>query len=378
MRQLTFTVQTDADPRSFFRIVTEKVLKTLRENEKTRVRLVLRFRMERTSMTTGEVISEDAAFSSQVEENLEADDEREVCRGMTGESLENMANFQRMDSNWRFARVIQVELHFVDFDPLRAGSWIKLPRGLKSKKAVINMRNEDNKCFKWSVTRSLNPDLKHPERVKHKLVLDSRKYDRKDLSFPVKLKDIWKFEKNNPGISLNVFGYEKNVYPLRVSKVKGKAVDLLLISEEDKQHYCVVKNLSRLLSSQFDSHEHESFVCRRCLNHFTSEERLETQLKICSQKDLVKIEMKEGTVRFKNYNRSMKVPFVIYADFEAVNKKVSETKGRTKKHLEHKAGGFCFQVVCFDESIRFDPVLSEPQVRKKTSGRSSSKRLRMN
>ena len=308
-------------------------------------------------MTTEEVISEDAAFSSQVEENLEADDEREVWRGMTGESLENIANFQRMGSNWRFARVIQVELHFVDFDPLRAGSWIKLPGGLKSKKAVINMRNEDNKCFKWSVTRSLNLDRKHPERVKHKLFLDSRKYDWKDLSFPVKLKDIGKFEQNNPGISLNVFGYEKNVYPLRVSKVKGKAVDLLLISEEDKQHYCVVKNLSRLLSSQFDSHEHESFVCRRCLNHFTSEERLKTQLEICSQKDLVKIEMKEGTVRFKNYNRSMKVPFVIYADFEAVNKKVSKTKGRTEKHQEHEAGGFCFQVVCFNESIRFDPVL---------------------
>ena len=63
-------------------------------------------------MATGEVISEDAAFSSRVEKNLEGNDENQLWREMTGESLENMANIQRMESNWRFAIVIQAELHF--------------------------------------------------------------------------------------------------------------------------------------------------------------------------------------------------------------------------------------------------------------------------
>ena len=67
--------------------------------------------------------------------------------------------------------------------------------------------------------------------------------------------------------------------------------------------------------------------------------------------------MKEGVVKLKNYNRSMQVPFVIYADFEALNEKFSEKKGKTQLYQKHRACEFCFQVVCFDDSIRFDPVL---------------------
>ena len=78
------------------------------------------------------------------------------------------------------------------------------------------------------------------------------------------MKDIDKFEKSND-LSVNVFGYEKvredeeenakkkkgYVYPLRISsKQCERVVDLFLISDDEKQHYCVVKSLSRLLSSQ--------------------------------------------------------------------------------------------------------------------------------
>ena len=152
---------------------------------------------------------------------------------------------------------------------------------MERKKAVVNIENGDNKCFKWSVTRALNSVLKNPKRVTTKLVEQSRRLNWNGLTFPVELKDIEKFEKNNPGICINVFGFGKNVYPLRVSKVKGgRYVDLLLISDEEKKHFCVIKNLSRLLSSQLSGKEHEKFVCRRRLNYFSSEEKLETHLEI--------------------------------------------------------------------------------------------------
>ena len=65
------------------------------------------------------------------------------------------------------------------------------------------------------------------------------------------MQDIGKFEESND-LSINVFGYEKGyVYPLRVSSKQCKrVVDLLLISDGEKQHYCVIKSLSRLLASQ--------------------------------------------------------------------------------------------------------------------------------
>jgi len=86
------------------------------------------------------------------------------------------------------------------------------------------------------------------------------------MEFPVSLIDTGKFEKSND-MSVNVFWYEKVsedekenvkkkkkmvcVYPLRIlSKQCKRVVDFLLISDDEKRHYSVIKSLSRLLSSQ--------------------------------------------------------------------------------------------------------------------------------
>ena len=58
----------------------------------------------------------------------------------------------------------------------------------------------------------------------------------------MELKKITVFEKNNQGISVNVYGYEGDVFPLRHSKTKReRIVNLLLITDEEKIHYCVIK-----------------------------------------------------------------------------------------------------------------------------------------
>jgi hypothetical protein len=51
------------------------------------------------------------------------------------------------------------------YKPLKGSSYIKLPTELASKKAIINMKNEDNECFKWCIARALNPEEVHPERI---------------------------------------------------------------------------------------------------------------------------------------------------------------------------------------------------------------------
>ena len=59
------------------------------------------------------------------------------------------------------------------------------------------------------------------------------------LKFPVNLSEIGKFENRNSSISVNVFGYEKLVYPLRISERNYKlesTVNLLLISDDTEQH----------------------------------------------------------------------------------------------------------------------------------------------
>ena len=120
----------------------------------------------------------------------------------------------------------------------------------------------------------------HPERIDTKLIKATENFNWNGITFPVDHKQINRFEKQNPTISVNVFGYEKKkkkVTILRKSETykRETIVDLLLINKGEVQHYCVIKNLSRLISSQYNNHHGEIYPCRECLNIFNSEDSLE-------------------------------------------------------------------------------------------------------
>lgn len=55
-----------------------------------------------------------------------------------------------------------------------------------------------------------------------------------DISFPVNVTDIAKFECHNPVLSVNVFGRKAGLYPLHVSEQEGQTIDVLLIIDEEK------------------------------------------------------------------------------------------------------------------------------------------------
>ena len=71
-------------------------------------------------------------------------------------------------------------------------------------------------------------------------------------------------------------------------------MNLLLISDEEKRHYCLIKSMSRLLSSQSSTDEHVLHYCPRCLNHFTTQEKLATHKEYCSAHEAVKMETPEA------------------------------------------------------------------------------------
>ena len=110
---------------------------------------------------------------------------------------------------------------------------------------------------------------KNYERIDKKLQEKSEVLNWDGLKFPVNLSDINKFENHNSSISVNVFGYEKLVYPLRISKHNYKheyTANLLSISDDTKQHNCWIKDISKLLSLQTSKDGHVKHVCCRCLN----------------------------------------------------------------------------------------------------------------
>ena len=118
-------------------------------------------------------------------------------------------------------------------------------------KGLINIKNNDNKCFLWCHIRHSNPSKTHPERTTN---ADGRMFndlDYVDIKFPVSKKDYSRIEKKNT-ICINVFCYENDlVYPVHVSNKKfEKCMDLLLITDENKSHYPYIKDFNRFMCNK--------------------------------------------------------------------------------------------------------------------------------
>ena len=169
--------------------------------------------------------------------------------------------------------------------PQKETSYIDLPKFIMLKRAVINVKNKDNRCFEYAILSA-----QHNEKIKNSH--HSRPSQYKDylnklnftgIEFPVSLEDIDKFEKQNPAIYVNVFGYDKSIHILRINKTNPQnAIDLLLITNEEKQHYCWIKKFSRLVRSQVTKYKNKIYFCKRCLNYFYSPEMLNDHLPKCN------------------------------------------------------------------------------------------------
>ena len=139
---------------------------------------------------------------------------------------ERIQHFNQRGRNWRFQRVISLDVHLAEFRLLKGSSHIKLPDYFQKKEAVINVKKKDNHCFKWCALKHLNLVKSNAERI-----LDLRgktsQLNFTGIKFLVKLRDIDRFEKQNeggpetrlPAITVNVFGLDgTKVYPLKISE----------------------------------------------------------------------------------------------------------------------------------------------------------------
>ena len=356
-------------PVDFLRAAKPSMVNIMNNNHNTKVKLNFIVTMERVSLDPDgfKYPRKEFKFHSRGKKIItEATDTIEIYHEMISEILEAMLKVEQADgSGWVFMGVIRLILKIDKWDPLKASSYIDLPPELKNKKALINMQNTDNKCFLWSVLRALNPKDKNAGRIDEDLKSKENTLNMEGIEYPVSLKDIKRFEKQNPDISLSVLGYSKDekIYPLRRSKhaMKNKRkynIILLLIKDGDNSHYCLVKDESALLSSQVNKRKGKLYFCLNCLNGFDTPEKLEKHKEYCREEESVKINMPAPNtfINFKNFVHSEKAPFAIYADFESVLKPLDNcnpdpNRSYTKKYNKHEAVSFVYYIKSFNESV---------------------------
>ncbi len=293
----------------------------------------------------------------------------ETYKEMKDKMLESLAKYQKEGSGWQLYSIKGLDISVVKFNPLSGSGYSKLPPLIAKKKAVINMKNDDDQCFKWAVTRALNPAKRDSEKITKELRKQAEELNWEGITFPMKVKDIPIWEKNNNKF-VNVFGYDeenKKIYSIKLCDNhtnivldEGKSQDDKFINLflHDDNHYCVIKNIGRLVSSQLSKKKNKKYFCLNCMNGFGTNKILTAHQEVClKRKPQTEVFPNPGdTTKFKNYERLHDVPFAVYADFECFVKPLETeekdpTQSYTIKYQNHIPSGFCYTIKCTNESI---------------------------
>ena len=162
-----------------------------------------------------------------------------------------------------------------------------------------------------------------------------------------------------------MFGYEKGQpFPIHISKEEFEdQMNLLLITQDEKRHYILIKDFNTFMYNQ-SKHKEKKHFCMFCLQCFSSERVLAKHKSNCltiNGKQATNMPKKgENVLRFDNFHKQLPVPFIIYADFEAIMKKVQgykqseemekekdkDKRSYTEAYQTHEDCGCGYKVVC--------------------------------
>ena len=114
-----------------------------------------------------------------------------------------------------------------------------------------------------------------------------------------------------------------------------------------------------MLRSSNRKHEHKQHFCINCLQGFSLEESRDKHSEYCKNNEVVRIEMptgKDSFVKFHDGQNHFKVPFAMYANFEAILKPIEGPSPNpdapyTEEINQHIPSGFCVNCVFAYEEV---------------------------
>lgn len=284
---------------------------------------------------------------------LETDLSNHFESNIRPEIIRNVDDVAFRGSGFTLSRIIELGVQVCSYQPLDGSSYIKTPSKLDVKRAIVNVVNKnDEMCFKWAVLSALHPQEANPNRISHYYRYNDQ-LNFRGIHFPVRIDQIDKFLHQNDTllISINVYYYDeekKRICPLKLSSdIKENHIHLLLLFENRdiqvdsnrttsdaintllnngamRTHYCWIKDLSRLVSSQLSNHHGRKYICDRCLNFFDTSEKLSQHIVKCVNECSIEMPTEKNKwVNFQNYENKLRAPFVIYADTESYLKPIN-------------------------------------------------------
>ena len=240
-------------------------------------------------------------------------------------SIEQRIDTHLQKSGLIFKRFDAFSVDVYKYTPLKGGSYTILPKRFQERRGILNIDNSKrlkNECALLCIAAARHPAKRNVTRLSHyEPYLDE--INTNGVSFPLSFKNFKRLETQND-FGLMVYGLEneKNITILYTSgklETTQQIIKLLYY----KEHYCLIKNLNALMNAcNKDSNKQGSrFPCEKCLHICCSKAILAEHRKDCFKTSNGRIRMPEkgndDILKFKNEARKMRVPYVIYADFES-------------------------------------------------------------
>ena len=178
------------------------------------------------------------------------------------EQNEKLEALTERGSGWQLVGIKKAYFKTIRCDPLRGGAYFNLPKFIKNKKAVVNIKSKDDKCLRWVLKAAKFPVEVHPERPSKYSKDEEDGLDFTGISFQTPVKEIPKVEQLNR-VRINVFTYNEVTQRINILFVSDRenkekpTVNLLLALNNGMFHYCLVKSLSALLCAQQQSKKPE-------------------------------------------------------------------------------------------------------------------------
>ena len=265
-------------------------------------------------------------------------------RILTDRIKEFNAKFIKDKSGLRLSGILQLILKMAKYQPLQGSGWQPLPDYLEKKKAIVNIKNEDERCFGYALLFFLDrPRYSHNLRRPYYYTPAIFKRNGLDaLPYPISPNDVHLYE-DKLNVNINVFSFFDDEgrarHPMVVSRKTFPRVANLLYW---KGHYAPINSISRLF---FDitKHKEPKNICLRCLGHFKTPEILSRHQLLCTRDDYMSVlhvlpvpGSERSQIKFNQFRNTTKAPFVIYADFESILEPFGTNMQRTTYAQHHK------------------------------------------
>ncbi|CAG2191792.1 unnamed protein product [Mytilus edulis] len=105
--------------------------------------------------------------TSNLVDRANIDDEHDI--NVTYQKIfKSFDEYIRNGSGWSLDHIKHIEINTAKYKPLGGGSYIPLPRTLAATRALLNIRNLDEKCFVYAIIASIHPTCSgDPSKVHH-------------------------------------------------------------------------------------------------------------------------------------------------------------------------------------------------------------------